>query len=322
MLQDTFGRRFYYLRLSVTDVCNFSCSYCLPDGYQGRPDEAFLSPDELTKVASGFAAMGTQKIRLTGGEPSLRSDLPEIIERIHALEGIQTVAVTTNGYKLPQRIKRWAAAGLTQINVSIDSLDPVEFQHITGHDRLPEILEGITEAKALGLTVKVNSVLMKDVNDDMTSVLHWLRTNPVTLRFIEVMETSDQEVFFRQHHISGDTIKTRLLADGWQPVLRKVADGPAQEFWHPAFAGRIGLIMPYSTDFCATCNRLRISSLGKLHLCLFAEQGIDLRPLLQPDVPLSAMIEAVTHHLGAKKAGHDLFSHASGAMANLSQIGG
>lgn len=322
MLQDTFGRRFYYLRLSVTDVCNFSCDYCLPDGYQGRPDEAFLSPNELTQVARGFAAMGTQKIRLTGGEPSLRNDLPEIIERIHAIEGIQTVALTTNGYKLPQRIKTWAAAGLTQLNVSIDSLDPNEFQRITGHDRLPEILAGITEAKALGLAVKVNSVLMKDINDDLSAVLHWLRTNPVTLRFIEVMETADQQVFFRQHHISGATIKERLLVDGWQPVARKLADGPAQEFWHPSFVGRIGLIMPYSKDFCATCNRLRVSSLGKLHLCLFSEQGIDLRPLLQPGVPLSALVEAVTHHLGDKSAGHSLIDHNSGAMANLSQIGG
>ncbi|MDO7644281.1 MAG: GTP 3',8-cyclase MoaA [Reinekea forsetii] len=322
MLQDTFGRRFYYLRLSVTDVCNFSCDYCLPDGYQGRPDEAFLSPNELTQVARGFAAMGTQKIRLTGGEPSLRNDLPEIIERIHAIEGIQTVALTTNGYKLPQRIKTWADAGLTQLNVSIDSLDPNEFQRITGHDRLPEILAGITEAKALGLAVKVNSVLMKDINDDMSAVLHWLRTNPVTLRFIEVMETADQQVFFRQHHISGATIKERLLVDGWQPVARKLADGPAQEFWHPAFVGRIGLIMPYSKDFCATCNRLRVSSLGKLHLCLFSEQGIDLRPLLQPGVPLSGLVEAVTHHLGDKSAGHSLIDHNSGAMANLSQIGG
>lgn len=322
MLQDTFGRRFYYLRLSVTDVCNFSCDYCLPDGYQGRPDEAFLSPYELTQVARGFAAMGTQKIRLTGGEPSLRNDLPEIIERIHAIEGIQTVALTTNGYKLPQRIKAWADAGLTQLNVSIDSLDPNEFQRITGHDRLPEILAGITEAKALGLAVKVNSVLMKDINDDLSAVLHWLRTNPVTLRFIEVMETADQQVFFRQHHISGATIKERLLVDGWQPVARKLADGPAQEFWHPAFVGRIGLIMPYSKDFCATCNRLRVSSLGKLHLCLFSEQGIDLRPLLQPGVPLSGLVEAVTHHLGDKSAGHSLIDHNSGAMANLSQIGG
>ena len=322
MLQDTFGRRFYYLRLSVTDVCNFRCTYCLPDGYQGKPDEAFLSPIELEKTPQGFARMGTQKIRLTGGEPSLRHDLPDIISRISAIDAIQTVALTTNGYKLPQRIHEWVKAGLTQLNVSIDSLDAKEFQNITGHDRLNEILEGIAEAKSLGLTVKVNSVLMKGVNDDLTPILAWLKKTPVTLRYIEVMETSDQAVFFRQHHVSGLSVKERLLAQGWQPVVRDKAAGPAQEFWHVDFVGRIGLIMPYSKDFCASCNRLRVSSLGKLHLCLFSEQGIDIRPYLQTGIPQHELINAVTQHVQGKTVSHYLQSHNSGAMANLSQIGG
>lgn len=322
MLQDAFGRRFYYLRLSVTDVCNFRCSYCLPDGYQGKPDDAFLSAYELEAAVRGFARMGTQKVRLTGGEPGLRSDLPEIISRVSRIDGIQNVAVTTNGYKLPQRIDTWAQAGLNHLNVSIDSLDAATFHDVTGHDRLPEVLEGLDRARRLGLTVKVNAVLMKGVNDQLDDVLAWLKHQPVTMRFIEVMETSDQEVFFRQHHVSGGQIKDRLLADGWQPVLRDVASGPAQEFWHPHYAGRIGLIMPYSKDFCATCNRLRISSLGKLHLCLFAEQGIDIRPYLQPGVATDQLVQAVTHYVQGKKASHFLQDHDSGAMANLSQIGG
>ena len=322
MLQDTFGRRFYYLRLSVTDVCNFRCTYCLPDGYQGRPEDAFLTPAELEKTARAFARMGTQKIRLTGGEPSLRRDLPEIIERINRVDGIQTLALTTNGYKLPQRIQEWSRAGLSQLNVSIDSLDAQQFQQITGHDRLDEVLEGIELAQSLGLKVKVNSVLMKGVNDDLSSILAWLKQTPVTLRYIEVMETADQQVFFREHHVSGGEVKERLLADGWQAVLRDVAAGPAQEFWHPDYEGRIGLIMPYSKDFCASCNRLRVSSLGKLHLCLFAEHGIDIRPYLQPSVPIDDLISAVTNHVQGKSAAHSLQNHISGAMANLSQIGG
>ena len=322
MLQDTFGRRFYYLRLSVTDICNFRCTYCLPNGYQGKPEQAFLSPIELEKVARAFAQMGTQKVRLTGGEPSLRTDLPDIIARISDIDSIQTVALTTNGYKLPTRVKSWVDAGLTQLNVSIDSLDPNEFHKITGHNRLEEILEGIAEAKSLGLKVKVNSVLMKGLNDDLTPVLNWLKKTPVTLRYIEVMETSDQQVFFRQHHVSGLSLKDQLLGKGWQPVMREIAAGPAQEFWHPNYAGRIGLIMPYSKDFCATCNRLRVSSLGKLHLCLFAEQGIDIRPYLQNDVPESEIIEAVTRHVQGKSVSHYLQSHNSGALSNLSQIGG
>ncbi len=322
MLQDRFGRRFSYLRLSVTEVCNFRCNYCLPQGYKGRADEQYLTPLELERVVRGFAAMGTQKVRLTGGEPSLRRDLPEIISRIRRIDGIHTVAVTTNGYKLPQKVKQWADAGLHQLNVSIDSLDAQEFHRITGHDRLAEVLEGIRIARAIGLKVKVNSVLMKSINDDLTHTLEFLKTNPISWRFIEVMETSDQQVFFRQFHQSGESIKNNLLKDGWQPVVSEKTAGPAQEFWHPDYAGRIGLIMPYSKDFCSTCNRLRVSSLGKLHLCLFAEQGISIRKYLQPEVELEELIRAVSNHVQGKTETHLLNSHNSGAMANLSQIGG
>ncbi|MEJ2044948.1 MAG: GTP 3',8-cyclase MoaA [Reinekea sp.] len=322
MLIDTFGRRFYYLRLSVTDICNFRCTYCLPDGYKGRPEDTFLSPAELEAAARGFIQMGTQKIRLTGGEPGLRKDLPEILERLSRIESLQTLAVTTNGYKLPQKIHQWVKSGLTQLNVSIDSLDAEKFHDITGHNRLEEVLEGVRIAQQLGIKTKVNAVLMNGVNDDLKSVLKWLKQTPVTMRFIEVMETVDQQVFFRQHHISGESVKAQLLESGWQPVLRDITAGPAQEFWHPEYQGRIGLIMPYSKDFCDSCNRLRISSLGKLHLCLFAEQGIDVRPYLQPGVPVEALMDAVRTHLKDKAATHFLHEHNAGAMTNLSQIGG
>jgi GTP 3',8-cyclase len=322
MLIDTFGRRFYYLRLSVTDICNFRCTYCLPDGYKGRPEDTFLSPAELEAAARGFIQMGTQKIRLTGGEPGLRKDLPEILERLSRIESLQTLAVTTNGYKLPQKIHQWVKSGLTQLNVSIDSLDAEKFHDITGHNRLEEVLEGVRIAQQLGIKTKVNAVLMNGVNDDLESVLKWLKQTPVTMRFIEVMETVDQQVFFRQHHTSGESVKAQLLESGWQPVLRDITAGPAQEFWHPEYQGRIGLIMPYSKDFCDSCNRLRISSLGKLHLCLFAEQGIDVRPYLQPGVPVEALMDAVRTHLKDKAATHFLHEHNAGAMTNLSQIGG
>ena len=322
MLQDSLGRRFYYLRLSVTDVCNFRCSYCLPDGYQGKPDESFLNVNELEAAARGFVAMGTKKVRLTGGEPSLRKDITEIISRLNGIAGIETLAMTTNGYKLPQRVASWTKAGLNQLNVSIDSFDAAEFHRITGHDRLDEVLEGVQQAKALGLKVKLNSVLMRGVNDDLDATLNWLKTHPVTLRFIEVMETADQQVFFRQYHQSGESIRIKLIEQGWQPVVRGITAGPAQEFWHPDYIGRIGLIMPYSKDFCASCNRLRISSLGKLHLCLFSEHGIDVRPYLQQGVATEELVSAISQYVSGKSAGHQLLDHNSGGMANLSQIGG
>lgn len=322
MLQDRFGRRFYYLRLSVTDICNFRCNYCLPEGYQGRPDEAFLSVDELYNAAYAFSQLGTRKIRLTGGEPALRKDLPEIIERIARIEDIRTLAVTTNGYRLPKLIDDWHRAGLTQLNVSIDSFDANTFKQVTGHDRLHEALAGVERAISLGLKVKVNAVLMRGINDDIQQALEFVKKTPATMRFIEVMETSDQQVFFRQHHLRGQSIKAQLLDKGWQPVLRASEAGPAEEFWHADYQGRLGLIMPYSQDFCASCNRLRISSLGKLHLCLFAEAGIDLRPLLANGSDRAKLVQVIEAHISDKKATHALHENMSGAMKNLSLIGG
>lgn len=322
MLVDTLGRRFYYLRLSVTDICNFRCKYCLPNGYAAGDKKTFLSPIECERLATAFARLGTQKVRLTGGEPSLRADLADIIHRVSAVEGINTVALTTNGYRLAKRITEWKHAGLTNLNVSIDSFDRQTFYDVTGHDRLTEILAGVDLAVSLGLTVKINAVLMRGVNDCLDDALAWVRQHPLTLRFIEVMETSDQQVFFRQHHLSGGVLQQQLLQQGWQPVLPEKTAGPAREFWHPDFSGRIGLIMPYSKDFCASCNRLRVSSLGKLHLCLFAEEGIDIRPYLDPAEPLESLMNVIHGHLADKTASHSLQQHRSGALANLSQLGG
>jgi len=243
VLADNHGRRFSYLRLSITDVCNFRCNYCLPDGYQGTDRSGFLTLEEIRRIAAAFAAMGTRKIRITGGEPSLRKDLPDVIRTLKQTPGIETVALTSNGYRLTQQIRDWADAGLDQLNVSIDSLDPQQFKAITGHDKLQEILDGIQLARELGIRhIKVNAVLLKAWN--MNSFQHffdWLRTTPVTLRFIELMETGDNGEFFAANHVSGDSVKQTLLSRGWTEKPRGPHDGPAQEFSHPDFAGDIGL---------------------------------------------------------------------------------
>jgi cyclic pyranopterin phosphate synthase len=321
-LQDTHGRRFSYLRLSVTDVCNFRCNYCLPDGYQCSDTPAPLRLDEIATLAQTFAALGTRKIRITGGEPSLRKDLPEIIRILKNTAGIEQVALTTNGYRLSKQIDDWIAARLDQLNVSIDSLDPQQFQAITGHDKLQEILNGIERARALGLTrIKVNAVLLKTFNESgLSQFLNWLKTTPVTLRFIELMQTGDNAGFFAAQHVRGEDIKQQLLQDGWQPKLRGSHDGPAQEFYHPHFSGQIGLIMPYSQDFCKSCNRLRISAQGKLHLCLFGEEGYELRPLLHH---ASADIQQhIRTLLGQKKESHYLQAGRTGAISHFAMIGG
>ena len=323
MLTDNFGRKFYYLRLSITDVCNFRCNYCLPDGYECSHDRDFLTLPEIKRVANAFAQLGTEKIRITGGEPSLRKDLPEIISACKETQGIKKVAITTNGYKLPEHLPAWLDAGIDAINVSIDSLDPRQFHTITGHNKLDHILKGIDMALADGRPqIKINTVLMREYNGyDIQTYLDWIKDTPVTLRFIELMQTGDNQAFFDAQHVQGSRIKQNLILDGWLPVINEKSSGPAQEFYHPEYKGRIGLIMPYSKDFCSTCNRLRISSLGKLHLCLFTEQGLELKEYLQED-DVTPLKNRIIEMMSDKKATHFLHENLTGATRNLAMLGG
>ncbi|KGK00621.1 GTP 3',8-cyclase MoaA [Thalassotalea sp. ND16A] len=323
MLQDNFGRRFYYLRLSITDVCNFRCNYCLPDGYQCDNDRDFLKLAEIKRIATGFASLGTEKIRITGGEPSLRKDLAEIIQACKQTDGIKTVALTSNGYKLEQQLPIWTDAGLDALNISIDSLDPRQFNAITGKDKLDTILSGIDNGLAAGFNnIKINTVLMREHNaHDLNTFFNYVKDKPVSLRFIELMQTGDNKEFYQQQHVSGQHIKNQLLANGWLPTIRNKTAGPAIVYAHPNYQGTIGLIMPYAKDFCNTCNRLRISSLGKLHLCLFADAGLSLREQLQTD-DVAALQRRITSLLDDKQATHFLKDGFTGATKHLSMLGG
>ncbi|AJQ93594.1 GTP 3',8-cyclase MoaA [Gynuella sunshinyii] len=324
MLQDSFGRRFYYLRLSITDVCNFRCNYCLPDGYKKDGQRSFLTRSEIVNLVSGFASAGTQKVRITGGEPALRKDLIDIIGDIKNIPGIQTVAMTTNGYRLGSLLQGLDDAGLDQLNVSIDSLDPQVFQTITGHDRLNEILAALQQAQMTGIKhIKVNAVLMRDLNDrELDTFLAWIKDQDLTLRFIEVMQTGDNTEFFEKRHLSGAALQVRLLEQGWQAIIRNHDAGPAVEYWHPDYQGRIGLIMPYSQDFCRSCNRLRVSAEGKVHLCLFGDHGYDIRHLIQQPEQRPQLTDFLSEVLKDKKVSHFLQQGHSGITRDLSMIGG
>tara|TARA_R110001583_G_scaffold59932_6_gene178392 strand:- start:6688 stop:7575 length:888 start_codon:yes stop_codon:yes gene_type:complete len=295
----------------------------LPDGYQCDQPRDFLSLLEIKRLTKSFAELGTEKIRITGGEPALRKDLPEVIRICKETPGIKTVAITSNGFKLPEHLPQWLDAGIDAINISIDSLDPRQFHAITGHDKLKTILTGIDMALADGrASVKVNTVLMRDHSGrEIQSYLDWLKDTPITLRFIELMQTGDNQEFFDAQHVQGSRIKQNLILDGWLPVIQNKSAGPAQEFYHPDYKGKVGLIMPYSKDFCNTCNRLRISSSGKLHLCLFGDEGLSLREQLQTDdiEPLQAKILSL---LGDKKATHFLHEKLTGATKHLAMLGG
>lgn len=323
-LRDGIGRRFEYLRLSLTEVCNFRCSYCLPDGYQKpcqKPDE--LSVDEIRRAVTAFAGLGLWKVRLTGGEPTLRRDFEEVAHAVADVPGVRRVAMTTNGYRLAERAQAWRTCGISAINISVDSLDPARFAAITGHDRLGEVLRGVEAARDAGFdSIKLNAVLMRGVNDhELADMVDFVATRDLSLRFIEVMRTNDNAAFFGQHHVAGQNVIDRLEASGWHRLPRVAGAGPAIELAHPDAKGRIGIIAPYAKDFCASCNRLRLSSQGKLHLCLFGDGGIDLRPLLAADDP-APVITRIRALVGTKAPAHRLHEANSGATPHLASIGG
>ena len=321
---DAFGRRFRYLRLSVTEVCNFQCTYCLSDGYRKSGPMDFLSADEIARLACAFSALGIGKVRLTGGEPTVRKDLTALIARISAQEGVGKVALTTNGWNLARNIEDWVAAGLTHLNVSVDALDRVAFQRITGHDRLDDVLAGLARAQVLPLrSVKLNAVLLRDSLKNSFSVwTDFVRDRAITVRFIELMRTGDNKAYFENQHVSGRVLRDWLEANGWVPNARSPDDGPAIEFAHPDHAGRIGLIAPYAPGFCDGCNRLRVTARGRLRLCLFGQGGCGLRDLLASDAQSELLKQRIVDALTAKPSAHRLHDSNPGDALNLAQMGG
>ncbi|QKG71169.1 GTP 3',8-cyclase MoaA [Erythrobacter mangrovi] len=325
VLEDGYGRRFAYLRLSLTERCNFRCTYCLPNGFRKQPGlPAELARDEMVRAVRAFAHVGLWKLRLTGGEPTVRSDFDEIARDIGQIPGIRRLAMTTNGYRLAERAADWRAAGIDAINVSIDTLDPAEFARITGHDRLDEVVAGVDAAlDAKFDAVKVNSVLMRGLTDgDWSDILAFVAERPVAWRFIELMRTNDNAAFHAEQRTPGEVIRLRLEEAGWQPLAREIGAGPSIDYAHPDFVGRIGLIAPYAPGFCDSCNRLRLSSRGKLHLCLFGEGGLDLRDLLQSDDQHDELVERILAAMPVKARGHRLREGISGSTPHLASIGG
>ncbi len=325
MLQDTHGRRFPYLRLSVTDACNFRCGYCLPNGYQKSAGCApFLNAGEINNLVTAFARLGCRKIRLTGGEPTLRRDIVDLTRMIAETEGIQTVALSTNGYRLEHLAASLREAGLKSLNISVDSLDRKRFADFTGQDLLPRVLDGIDRALDLQFpSVKVNSVLMKDTYEtELDLFLEWIRHRSVAVRWIELMPTGGNSSFYQSNFISSQKLRQRIEERGWLPVPRDDDAGPAQEFIHPEYLGRLGLIAPYARNFCQACNRLRVTSRGGLRLCLFGDGEQDLRPWMQDSMQQAELIAMIEKALIGKAASHGLETGNFGNNQTFSAMGG
>lgn len=325
MLVDSYSRTFSYLRLSLTEKCNFRCRYCLPNGYKTEQNgTGFLSLTEIENLASAFKSLGVRKIRLTGGEPTLRVDLVEIIQVLKEKAEIPTVALTTNGFQLGKMLGPLKSAGLDALNVSLDSFDRSTFQDLCGSKLGASVLESLEAALAMSFSqVKVNCVLLKGLNDhEFQYHMDFVKERDVSVRFIELMRTGDNREFFERHHIALETFEELLLRDGWSPTRRDGVSGPAKEYSHPEYRGNIGFISPYGRGFCESCNRLRVSAHGKLRLCLFGDGEVSLRRLLQSQQDQDELKELICSSLQIKPMGHRLHENIYGMTESLSSIGG
>ena len=328
MLKDSFGRRFPYIRLSITDVCNFKCGYCLPNGYQKDKSDnrKFLSSEEIEKLAKGLSGLGVSKIRLTGGEPTVRKDFFDIVKILKNKSGIKKTVVTTNGYRLDQIAEKLVDSGIDGINISIDSLNRDTFKTITGHDRLPEILKGIEKLQKLNFkNIKINAVLLNGINSAKKDFKEWskfIKSNEITFRYIELMQTGDSIEYFKRYHISSRIFTDYLSENNWIFQTHGKDSGPSKNYINPDYKGKFGLIAPYSKDFCKSCNRLRITARGDLRLCLFGNTGINIRHLIQRDDQLDELKDLILKQLQFKKESHYLELGETGLTKNLSQTGG
>jgi cyclic pyranopterin phosphate synthase len=324
LLSDLHGRHFQYLRLSITDACNFKCKYCLPHGYHKTEGAEPLGRNEIFNLVSAFAELGTFKVRLTGGEPTLRRDLKEIIQDLKGVPGIETVALSTNGFKLGAIAGELKMAGLDSINISVDSLREENFAELTGMDRLKEVREGIESALKLSFgSIKINAVLLKKTfHEELKAFSEWVKKTPVTVRFIELMPTGSTLSYFKENHVPANVIRETLVENAWIKRAREIGDGPAEEWMHPEAVGRLGVIAPYGKEFCSTCNRLRVSSRGELRLCLFAEKNHSLRDLLQSAAQKEDLKARLIELVSGKEKTHYLPEGRYGNNFSFSSIGG
>lgn len=279
---DHAGRTIDYARISITGRCDMRCVYCMPRESAGvQREEALLSPEEIGRAAQAFSLLGVKYLKLTGGEPMARPDCLDIISRLRDVPGIEQVTMTTNGLRLAGRVKAAKAAGLSALNVSLDTLNKRLFQRITGTDGLRLVLKTIGEALEWGVPVKVNCVPLKGLNEEGLSALCALgRDAPIQVRFIELMPMGGQGALAP---VPQEEIMERL-SRAYGPLTRDPArhgNGPAAYYALPGFQGRVGFISAVSHEFCGQCNRVRLTAQGELKLCLNHQAGLDLRPLLK-----------------------------------------
>ena len=324
-LIDPFNRQIQYVRLSVTDRCDFRCSYCMPKQFKGfaEPDD-WLTFDEIERVIRAFGELGVSRIRITGGEPLVRRNLPELAGRLSALAGIEDLSLSTNASQLARCAHTLKQGGVTRINVSLDSLQPERFRKITQNGKLEKVIEGLMAAKAVGFKpVKINMVAMKGVNDDeIENMVEFCLEHGFTLRLIETMPMGSTGQDVSQQYLNLQDVKAALGRRYELIPAVMPGGGPARYVRIKGTDLRIGFITPISQHFCATCNRVRLSVEGTLYLCLGQENKFEFRPLLRQGISDDGLKEAITEAIALKPERHEFREKPEKVVRFMSSTGG
>jgi GTP 3',8-cyclase len=324
-LKDTHGRRINYLRLSVTDRCNLRCFYCMPEeGVQDAGHSGILSFEELQMIAECAVGLGIEKIRITGGEPTVRAGLVGFLAKLSAIPGLRHLALTTNGLLLEQMAADLYRAGVQRLNVSLDSLNPQRFKEITRGGELNKVLAGLDAAVAAGFPPpKINVVIMRGINDgEVLDFAELTRNRGCSVRFIEYMPVVKEDGWQRLC-FSGEEVLQRIREQHpLEPVNKGDFAGPSQDYRIPGAAGSIGIITAVSGHFCVDCNRIRVTARGQAKGCLFSDEKTDLLPFLRPP-DCQALCAALQRIVASKPEGHGIkcgaYEHSNFSMA---QVGG
>lgn len=323
---DSFGRRINYLRISLTDRCNFRCVYCMPEhGAHFAPREELLKDDELLRVVNAAARIGFEKIRLTGGEPTIRRNLVELVEGIAQTPGIREVSMTTNALRLAQQADALKAAGLSRVNISIDSLNADKFRMMTRGGDLGRVWAGIEAAERVGFTpMKLNSVVVRGLNDDEICDLARLTVDrPWQFRFIEMMPLAGVGEMAESSVVASAEIITRLEAEfGPLEFMGWFGSDPARTYRIQGSRGTLGFISSVTEPFCATCNRMRLTADGKLHLCLLRDNELDLRAALRSGASDDDLDALIREAVFLKPWGHGLPDGIKPTLRGMSELGG
>jgi GTP 3',8-cyclase len=324
-LLDQFGRTIEYLRISVTDRCNFRCQYCMPlEGLPWLPKSDILSYEEIRDVVSQLAPMGLRRIRLTGGEPTIRPQLASLVRMIRAIPSVEDIALSTNGVKLPVLAGELASAGLDRVNMSADSLRADRIVAIARRDLGFDPIVSARAAEDAGLSpIKLNMVVMRGTNDDeIVDFARLTLERPWHVRFIELMPVGEMEQVTFEQIVPSDEILARIRAE-LGPLERTEGpprgNGPAAYWRLAGAAGSIGVITPMTHTYCGSCNRVRLTADGRLRTCLFGDHEVDLRTPLRAGLPLAPFVRQA---LAEKPEAHALLARRNGGLRALSQVGG